>query len=169
MLHKNIAVVDRGVIEGKGFIAQDLIKKGEVVSRLEPNQPTYTIAEVLAMPQEEQDKLLHYAYQYREDALVNEQGDERFMNHSCDPNIVWADDDTMIASRDILPGEEITFDYAMTEVAIPFRMECRCGSPNCRGIITNLDYRDPAWQAKYGDKLPRHTLKAIAEWKAQQE
>jgi hypothetical protein len=75
----------------------------------------------------------------------------------------------MVAGRDILPGEEITYDYAMTEVAIPFEMACRCGAPGCRGVVSNLDHRDPAWQAKYGDGLPRHTLKAIAEWRAQLE
>ncbi|KAE9546484.1 hypothetical protein FO519_010304, partial [Halicephalobus sp. NKZ332] len=79
---------------------------------------------------------------------------------------MWIDDDTQIASRDILPGEEVTYDYATSEVEFPLTMECYCGSPNCRKVVTNLDHRDPAWQAKYGDMLPRHTLKAIAEWNA---
>lgn len=168
MLHKHIVVVDRGVIEGKGLVARDLIRQGEVVSRLEPGQPTVTIAEALAMTQAEQDALLHHGYQCSAELIVNEQGDEKYMNHSCDPNILWADDETMIARRDIQPGEEITYDYAMTEIAIPFTMTCRCGSALCRGVVTNLDYRDPAWQQRYGTMLPQHTLAAIAAWQAEQ-
>ncbi len=162
MLHPLIKVINKGVIEGKGLIATGLIRAGEIVSRLEPYQPMYLIAEVLTWSQEAQDELLHYAYQSNEEYLVSEQGDERFMNHSCEPNTWWLDDDTMIANRDIQPGEELTYDYATTEITIPFRMKCCCGAPSCRGVITNLDYLDPAWQARFGEHLPQHTLRSIA-------
>lgn len=161
MLHPHIRVTNEEVIEGRGLIAHKLIREGEVISRLEPNQPHYAISDVLTWSQEEQDELLHYAYQCSETHYVCEQGSERFMNHSCDPNTWWLDDDTVIARRDIQPGEEITYDYAMTEIVVDFQMECSCGSPKCRGIITNRDYLIPSWQAEYGDHLPRHTLQAI--------
>ncbi len=67
----------------------------------------------------------------------------------------------MIARRDIKPGEEITYDYATTEITLPFEMACGCGSPHCRGVVTNLDYRDPAWQAAYGLHLPDYTLRCL--------
>lgn len=163
MLHKHVKLVDRGVIEGKGLVATGVIRKGEVVSRLEPDQPMIEIAEVLTWTEEAQDELLHYGYQCSATHIVSEQGDEKYMNHSCDPNTWWRDDDTMIARRDIQPGEEITYDYATTEVAIPFEMPCNCGSSICRGVIRNTDYRDPIWQARFGQHLPRHTLQAIGE------
>lgn len=166
MLHPFIRVKSNGVIEGNGLVTEGLIRAGEVVSRLEPDEPMYLIAEVLSWPQDKQNELLVYAYQCNETHVVNEQGSERFMNHSCDPNTWWADDDTMIARRDILPGEELTYDYATTEVTIPFEMICRCGSPNCRGKVTNHDYLDPVWQARFGDHLPRHTLNAITRAKS---
>lgn len=168
MLHPNIEVVENEVIHGKGLVAVGPIRKGEIVSRLEPDQPTYLISDVLTWSQEDQDKLLHYGYQYREDKIIEEQGVEKYMNHSCDPNTMWLDDDTMIASRDIEPGEEITFDYATTEITIPFEMQCRCGAAKCRGLVTNLDHLNEAWQARYGEYLPAHTRKAIAEAKKQQ-
>src|SRR5688572_9591988 len=146
MLHPNIEVVENEVIHGKGLVAVRPILKGEIVSRLEPDQPTYLISDVMTWTQEEQDKLLHYGYQYREDKIIEEQGVEKYMNHSCDPNTEWLDDDTMIASRDIEPGEEITFDYATTEVTIPFEMQCRCGAATCRGLVTNLDHLKEDWQ-----------------------
>ncbi|MCS6834928.1 MAG: SET domain-containing protein [Anaerolineae bacterium] len=162
MLHPHIRVREDGVIEGRGLVAVDLIREGEVVSRLEPNQPRYSLAAALRLSQEERDALLHDYYQCSADELVGETGDERFMNHSCDPNTWWADDDTMVARRDILPGEEVTYDYATTDVDLPFAMICRCGSSNCRGVVTYLDHLLPSWQARFGDHLPAHTKAAIA-------
>ncbi|GAB4524702.1 MAG: hypothetical protein OHK0046_39780 [Anaerolineae bacterium] len=169
MLHPNVTIVDRGVIEGKGLVASGPIKAGEVVSRLEPNQPMTLIADALTWSQEAQDELLHYGYQCSETHIVEEQGDERYMNHSCDPNTWWADDNTMVARRDIAPGEEITYDYATTEIVIPFEMKCYCGTLLCRGMITHNDYLDPVWQARFGEHLPQHTLKAIRTARSQEK
>ena len=163
MLHPLIILTDENVVEGKGLVATGLIHEGEVVSRLEPNQPVYLIEEILTWPPGKQEVILEHAYQCSETHYVSEQGSERFMNHSCDPNTWWADDDTMIARRDIQPGEEVTYDYSTTEVAVRFVMECMCGSPHCRGTVTNRDYADPEWQERFKGYLPNHVQKAIAE------
>jgi uncharacterized protein len=168
MLHPLIVVEDRGVIEGRGMVATGLIKAGEVISRLEPNEPMILIADVLRMSPSEQDAILQYAYECSPTHLVCEQGEEKFMNHSCDPNTWWLDNETMVARRDIQPGEEITYDYATTEIVIPYTMTCRCGSAICRGVVSNNDYLDPVWQARFGDHLPTHTRQAIARAKAPQ-
>lgn len=166
MLHPLIRVFDDEVIEGKGLVATGLIHAGEVVSKLEPDQPHVLIAEVLRWSPEEQDALLHYGYQCSETEIVSEQGPEKYMNHSCDPNTWWADDKTMIARRDIQPGEELTYDYATTEITIPFEMHCRCGTPICRKIIRHTDYLAPEWQERFGRYLPTHTRSAIERAKA---
>lgn len=165
MLHPFVSLSDKDVVAGMGLVATGLIRKGEVVSRLEPNQPMYTIAEILTWPPEELETFFVHAYQCSETHYVSEAGNERFMNHSCDPNTWWLDDDTMIARRDILPGEEITYDYATTELAIDFEMTCGCHSPICRGVISNRDYLSTEWQERFGEHLPAHTRKAIAEIK----
>jgi hypothetical protein len=38
---------------------------------------------------------------------------------------------------------------------------CACGSPLCRGRVTNGDHLDPTWRARYGRHLPAHLLRAI--------
>lgn len=162
MLHPFVKLVEFGVIEGKGLVAQGLIRAGEVVSRLEPDQPLTPIQELLSWPAEKQEAFLRHSYLFDEDYFVSEQGPEKHMNHSCDPNTWWLDGQTMVARRDILPGEELTYDYATTELAVPFTMECACGSANCRHVISHLDYMDPEWQARFGDHLPAHTRQAIA-------
>ena len=54
----------------------------------------------------------------------------RFMNHSCEPNAV-IEGREIVARRNMVPGDAVTFDYNSTEweIAEPFR--CHCGSPNC--------------------------------------
>jgi D-alanine-D-alanine ligase len=56
-------------------------------------------------------------------------------NHSCTPNTGY-DGLTVIALRNIDPGEELTLDYAtfLDDSMEPF--VCRCGSAQCRGLIT---------------------------------
>jgi SET domain-containing protein len=69
--------------------------------------------------------------------------DARFINHSCDPNceIVVARGRVFIeAIADILPGQEITYDYAYEreeddEADADARYPCRCGAKACRGTI----------------------------------
>lgn len=75
----------------------------------------------------------------------------RFGNHSCNPNLWWEDELTLVARRDINAGEELTNDYA-TSTALPdFRMACLCESDNCRGMISGEDWKLQTLQAAYGD------------------
>ena len=58
-----------------------------------------------------------------------------------------------MAMRDIDISEHVTFDYAMCLHASPemlrYELECLCGSANCRGIITEDDWKLPDLQKKY--------------------
>jgi hypothetical protein len=83
------------------------------------------------------------------------------MNHSCDPTTWWAGSITLVARRDIEAGEEITYDYSTADLDHIFEMKCTCGSPRCRGTVSNRDHLDPEWQAQYGSNLPPHMLDAI--------
>lgn len=68
------------------------------------------------------------------DKLYN---DARLINHSCAPNSEMVNEDDRLflyALREILPGEEISFDYGY---GIEHFLDhpCRCGAPNCVGYI----------------------------------
>ncbi|MGD0577135.1 MAG: SET domain-containing protein-lysine N-methyltransferase, partial [Candidatus Staskawiczbacteria bacterium] len=58
----------------------------------------------------------------------------RFLNHSCDPNCGVKGKFQIVAMRDIENGEELTFDYEMTEDS-DWQMQCKCGSKLCRKVI----------------------------------
>ena len=73
-----------------------------------------------------------------------------FINHSCNPNIGSAGDVyTLVAMGDIAAGEEVTMDYAMVDEDPGMSMECFCGSPNCRRVITGNDWKIPELQERY--------------------
>lgn len=67
----------------------------------------------------------------------------RFINHSCAPNcepMAFGDHMWIVAVRDIAPGEELGYDYAieLDERHTPARKRrfpCRCGATTCRGSI----------------------------------
>jgi hypothetical protein len=57
-------------------------------------------------------------------------------NHSCDPNAGFTDGrPVLFALRDIEPGEEITWDYSTSLSEAGWTLDCRCGSPMCRGTV----------------------------------
>ena len=66
----------------------------------------------------------------------------RFVNHSCAPNCEmekWNVDGlsrmALFALRDILPGEEICYDYNFSLFNTDQGQECKCGAKECRGVI----------------------------------
>lgn len=79
-----------------------------------------------------------------------------YMNHSCNGNIGFDKNGDFVARRDIIKGEEVTYDYALAESNPNFHMHCRCGSSNCRSVITGNDWRDPQFHARNASyMLPR--------------
>lgn len=83
----------------------------------------------------------------------------RFFNHSCDPNCeseVEGGHIYLDTIRNITPGEELTYDYALTRESEDDEEEerqypCRCGAPRCRGTL--LEPRKPK-------RTPRRKVRA---------
>lgn len=76
-----------------------------------------------------------------------------FFNHSCDPNSGFKGQMFLVAMRNIKKGEQVTFDYAMVlskakNVSF-YKIKCFCGSKNCRGYVTEDDWKKPELQKKY--------------------
>lgn len=70
-------------------------------------------------------------------------------NHSCEPNLGFAGQISLVAMRDIEAGEELTFDYAMSDGGPYDEFECRCGSTRCRRRVTGNDWKLPELWLKY--------------------
>jgi hypothetical protein len=161
MLHPSIIVAQDHTIHEKGLVATALIPCGAIVWQFDAGCRCVPCAEVSTWPEAEQEAFRLVAFQCDASHYAVCEGIDRYMNHSCDPNTWWSDDLTLVARRDIAPGEEVTCDYATFETAVPFRMACECGSPRCRRAVTHLDCHDAEWQRLYGVHLPRHVLETI--------
>jgi hypothetical protein len=71
------------------------------------------------------------------------------LNHSCDPNLGWADEHTLHSRRDIAPDEELTVDYATCIDDPAFVMMCHCETYRCRQVIEGTDWQIPQLQKRY--------------------
>ena len=76
------------------------------------------------------------------------EGGMMHLNHSCEPNLGVQGQIAFVALRDIATNEELTFDYAMTDDE-PYEMECGCGAPTCRKVVTGRDWTKAEVQRKY--------------------
>jgi uncharacterized protein len=71
-----------------------------------------------------------------------------YSNHSCDANIGIRGEITFVAMRDIRVGEELTHDWATTDDD-DYSVECKCGAPNCRKMLTGKDWQRSELQQRY--------------------
>lgn len=112
---------------------------GEVVTREDFN----------ALP----DRLRRLSVQIEEGLFLValHEGPADYINHSCNPNAGMDGQIVVVAMREIAVGEQICFDYAMTDGSDYDEFECACGAPNCRKKVTGRDWRSPAlWQSYKG-------------------
>lgn len=71
-----------------------------------------------------------------------------FSNHSCDPNMGFNKKGDLVLIKNVKAGEELTQDYGFSVTDPKYKMRCRCGSKNCRKIITGNDWKDPEYFKK---------------------
>ncbi|MDO8561116.1 MAG: SET domain-containing protein [bacterium] len=135
-----------GARRGKGVFADKKILKGELIYD--------TKGEAVMVAKESVVDLPGYCYEADDKHDMcpkdfNNPAPFWFTNHSCEPNVgALPDLYRTVAMRDIEEGEELTYDYAMTD-SEDYEMECFCGKPNCRHWIQGSDWMIPELQEKY--------------------
>ena len=85
-----------------------------------------------------------------------------FLNHSCSPNLGVLGQISFVAMRDILQGEELTYDWAMTD-NLDYSMACTCRSVECRGQVSGKDWMRPELQERYADYFSAYLLAKIKQ------
>jgi len=177
VLSKKVAVREGG-IHGHCWFAGEDIKAGEMV--WEQGEQKYhdvdiSVEELATWPKAKRDKYLSLAYVvipgfYRgsdptKTDIPQEELNEYFVNHSCDGNCWYEGEEKLIAMRDISAGEEIAYDYALTECQADWILadKCLCGKNKCRGMVTGNDWKRADLQAAYGKHFTTHIIKLIEE------
>ena len=137
---------------GMGAFATDWIFKGELVSVW---SGFIVNSEQFALLPEE---IARHTVQVEEGLYLaswTEDEPSDFINHSCDPNTGMDGQLSLIAMRDIPPGEEVSFDYAMTDGTAYDEFLCDCRSPHCRFLISGNDWkRRELWDRYAGHFSP---------------
>ncbi len=82
------------------------------------------------------------------------------INHSCEANVGFRGNVTYVAMRDIAEGEELCHDYATARLA-PYRLDCACDTPSCRGTVTESDWQLAAVQSRYAGFFMPHVQSRI--------
>jgi uncharacterized protein len=94
----------------------------------------------------------HLTVQVEDDlylAICGEPEPADYFNHCCDPNAGMQGQISLVALRDISPGEEVCFDYAMTDSSPYDEFECACGTTHCRGRVRGDDWQNAELQQRY--------------------
>jgi uncharacterized protein len=134
--------------EGRGLFAKEPIRKGEIVSVRGGHIITRQMEKKIKKPDG------YWGYPIADEVVLgplNIQEVESimmFLNHSCEPNVGILGQIIFVAMRNIDSGEELTIDYAMFG-ADKEPMKCNCRSSNCRGLITDSDWKIKKLQMKY--------------------
>jgi len=144
---------------GCGVFANAVISKGELVSlwggqivrksELDPSMPRFTQRVI----QVDEDLYL---------LTAEEKEPNDCFNHSCDPNLGFFGQIGLVALRDIKVGEELMFDYAMSDGGPYDEFTCYCGSAHCRGKVTGNDWKLPELWEKYKGYFSPYLARRIA-------
>src|SRR5687767_9433031 len=130
---------------GNGIFAREPLKKSELLAVF--GGVVYQADAFAALPDRERS----LSIQVEENLfLVPERiGEGDYVNHSCNPNAGLSGQIVLVAMRDIQPGEEVCFDYAMSDTTPYDEFDCACGAVDCRVRVTGNDWRIPELQQRY--------------------
>ncbi len=137
MLAKLFEVKETGG-RGKGLFAKQFIPKGTIVwvEDDNPDNAKVLTAEDLGydkMSEKEKLELFDYAYRRENGTFIAFSDDTKYINHSCNANILGTELGFDIVVKDIEKGEEATYDYR--DFYDEVEMACLCGEENCCKIL----------------------------------
>ncbi|KAJ8121548.1 hypothetical protein ONZ43_g2026 [Nemania bipapillata] len=127
-----------GIRANRCFGANQIIMEytGEIITEEECDR---------RMNEKYQDNQCYYLMSFDQNMIIDATTGSiaRFVNHSCQPNcrmVKWIVSGQprmalFAGDRDIMTGEELTYDYNFDPFSAKNVQKCLCGSPNCRGVL----------------------------------
>lgn len=150
--------------KGKGVFAKSEIPAGERLAIF--GGVILTLEEESLLPKKFQDTGLQIAENFVITTKDKKEDTDCF-NHSCEPNAGFNGQLFLVAMKDIVSGDEIVFDYAMVlyngNEDVPYALDCECGSPACRGVITTNDWTIPELRSRYAGYFQDYLERKIHE------
>lgn len=143
---KRAYTVRNSPIHGRGVFAARKLRKGKTIIEYKGDLTTWDIASL--RPDSDPDNPYHTFIFELSDSRVIDAGVKgnaaRWINHSCDPNCVTAEDEKgrvfIEALHKIREGDELTYDYRLSydgriTAKVRAAFACRCGAECCRGTM----------------------------------
>ncbi|KAL2886239.1 galactose-proton symport [Ceratocystis lukuohia] len=121
--------VQEVIISTDGFLSKSL-------SRVEL-PPFAVFAKMLWPPCTEASEPTYATVQFSKDRHLNLNSDLLYINHSCDPSLIFNTStfEILVGPKGLKPGDELTFFYPSTEWHMAQAFDCFCQATNCRGRI----------------------------------
>lgn len=132
------------LLQGLGVFACRTFSTGAIVLTIDD---THVVTDESALTADQHEFDLDYV----DGKVILMQEPEKFINHSCDPNVYVKTEQNVrnvYTIRDIKAGEEITYDYAVNGDN-EGTFECHCGSPICRKVYVGNFFKLPIERQKY--------------------
>ena len=134
----NNVVVKNSPMQGKGVFASRDFKKGDFVLVIDDS---HVVEDESQLTPEQHE----FDLDYLGDKIILMQEPEKYINHSCDPNVCVRTEISVrnvYAMREIFQGDEITCDYSVNGDN-EGTFECHCGSKNCRKVYQGNFFKLP--------------------------
>jgi hypothetical protein len=146
--------------KGLGVFATDEIDAGSTVAAF--GGIVVDGAELRALG----DGVCHHALQIDEDLFLAsvppfDPGD--YVNHSCEPNCGIRGGILLVTMRAVAAGEELCFDYAMTDSDDYDEFTCLCGTAQCRGVVRGTDWKLSELRARYDGWFSSYLARRLEE------
>ena len=140
-------IVRHSTIHGRGVFAARGIAKDERIIEYRGQRTTWEIANDRPSPADDPYHTFVFGLDDGRVIDASVRGNAaRWINHSCRPNCEALEDNGRVfiaARREIRPGEELTYDYALVlDGRVSKRQRdayrCLCGARRCRGTMLAL-------------------------------
>jgi len=132
----------RDVLNGKGVFAVKDIPEKTILMRVKGEVMNFAATRLLGDREA-------YTIQVEKDQYILTKPPFCYVNHSCDPNCALDEDLFLYTIKNIKAGEQMCWDYSTSMLERSWTMSCKCGSPNCRGVIEDFDKLPLGLQNKY--------------------
>ncbi len=147
--------IGKSSISGKGILAREDIKRGEVIAYVHgPKKYLWIRTKKDANTGANWIGLSARIW-------IDPRWPFNYINHSCNPSGGIQGKTTFRAMRDIRKGEEITMDYATTECSPLWEMKCLCGEKNCRKTIRSIQSLSKSRFSQYLPMIPTYFQKVF--------
>ena len=138
---------------GYGVFATQFIPKGTIVYVKDDLEIVISPYDVINKDEKYKKVIDTYSYRDENGNYILSWDIAKYVNHCCDANTISTGYGFEIAIRDIEAGEQITDEYGLLNIENPIPLNC--GNCNCRGQVSNEDYKNllPEWDKKSKDAI----------------